>query len=284
MTLLKLMRAFAHSDEISETPTLTSRFEDCLKKDPHQTALRSGEEGYTPLHQVAEWNLPEVASLLLRYGADPNARTVNGDTPMHTIMTGDKDEFSETVAIAKALLKHGADPNAENMDGISLLYLAVHHVFPCIAKLLEDHGAKLDLNSAVLLGRVEDVKSLLSRDPAAVEHAPRPSELAQDALRMSEECEKGRAKLPRILELLLDNGLSANTSCPGGIPLLRAACEMLVKPSVIQTLVDHGADVNAVHAEETALDCARPLKNRTYITLLRRAGAKRGQELSGQAD
>ena len=60
--------------------------------------LRSGIGG--PLHEAAGSGFPEIADLLLEYGADVGTVTVEGDTPLH---------YAENVAVAEVLLRYGAD-------------------------------------------------------------------------------------------------------------------------------------------------------------------------------
>lgn len=40
-------------------------------------------EGWHPIHSAARWNRAEVVEVLLEAGADPNARTQGGQTPLH---------------------------------------------------------------------------------------------------------------------------------------------------------------------------------------------------------
>ena len=65
----------------------------------------------TPLHDAAYFCRPEVAKLLLQYGADPNARDKHGNTPLHYAAR------RPCVAVVELLLDHGADPYAEGAFG-----------------------------------------------------------------------------------------------------------------------------------------------------------------------
>ena len=49
--------------------------------------------------------------MLLAAGADPNAKSQSGSTPLHTVgFTGDRESLD-------LLVKHGADPAIKNNDG-----------------------------------------------------------------------------------------------------------------------------------------------------------------------
>ena len=78
--------------------------------------------GWTPLHKVASVNLTESAtsctSLLLRAGADPNAKDANMNTPLCLAV------IQSNYDAAKVLLDHGADPLLKNENGNSPLKLA----------------------------------------------------------------------------------------------------------------------------------------------------------------
>ncbi len=39
--------------------------------------------GWTPLHEAANYGYPEVVGVLVRAGANVNARGMDGDTPLH---------------------------------------------------------------------------------------------------------------------------------------------------------------------------------------------------------
>lgn len=65
----------------------------------------------TPLHVAALYCLPQMAELLLKHGADPNAMNVHGDTPLHVAA------FYGCTSVVELLLRHGADPNIDGFEG-----------------------------------------------------------------------------------------------------------------------------------------------------------------------
>uniref|UniRef100_A0A182Q994 Uncharacterized protein n=1 Tax=Anopheles farauti TaxID=69004 RepID=A0A182Q994_9DIPT len=76
-------------------------------------------DGYTALHKACYNNNRSMALLLLRYGADPNARTDMGWTPLHSACKWNN------AACAALLLQHGADVNAPSDGDQTPLHITV---------------------------------------------------------------------------------------------------------------------------------------------------------------
>lgn len=113
-------------------------------------SLDSYESGHhhSVLHILAagdHWWQTEAIEYLLNRGADVTMRDVEGRTSLHTAVLGGY----RRLGIARLLLEHGADPNACDRAGVTPLGLIAGK--PEIARLLIQHGAKLELGSKDLL-------------------------------------------------------------------------------------------------------------------------------------
>lgn len=87
-----------------------------------------------PLHSACAVSNYRVAELLIRYGADINAKQLQGYTPMHSAAhKGSKD-------IAELLLKNGADINARTDNGKTPLSLAIESDHCGTVKFLRENG------------------------------------------------------------------------------------------------------------------------------------------------
>ena len=158
--------------------------------------------------------------------------------------------------IARLLLEHGADVGAVDATGRAPLLIAGRGCQPdCVrvAQLLEDHGAEVDLNPLVCLGRFEEVRRRLEADPDACRNARFPDALVEDMV-SSIQAEILRRSIPGIedrsaidavmaeclpaLELLLERGGDPNA----GYPLTTAV--QLPDTRVARVLLERGADPN----------------------------------------
>lgn len=89
----------------------TARAGSLLAKDPKISRMRGRFQGFTPLHVAVVGGEMEIAQLLVRAGADVNARAVGDLTPLHcAAMRGNLE-------IAIFLMDHGADPGATTSNG-----------------------------------------------------------------------------------------------------------------------------------------------------------------------
>ena len=87
----------------------------CVESGADLNARSAG--GWTPLHMAALYSQPAVIKTLLEVGADPNARSKDGRAPLHMALGYDKykkEDHNRDFEVVAALLEAGADPNARN--------------------------------------------------------------------------------------------------------------------------------------------------------------------------
>ena len=118
----------------------------------------------TPLHLAAIRNRHEAARLLIERGADLDSREFpDNAAPLHfAAMYGDLE-------MIKLLVEAGADIEGKGDDpevGIHGWATCFKQVREDVAQYLLDHGATLNLWTAIALDRADDVRAMIARDPA----------------------------------------------------------------------------------------------------------------------
>jgi ankyrin repeat protein len=225
------------------------------------------ESGATPLHLAVRFDQPEVAKILLDHGADVNARSQSGMTPlMEATSKSRRPRFDEK--LVKLLVARGAKFEAEDAFGLTPLRPAIFSTPADVEelKLLVSLGANVNwqgrkvhrisgyadhiisdgetyLMEAVELGRLDAVKALLAcgadkslRDDSGYNAEFYSSRDAQGGKNWREHL-KGDKK--EIYELVSQPGVSyADES---------SSKERLSKEqdADVGSLVANGADVNA---------------------------------------
>jgi ankyrin repeat protein len=133
----------------------------------------------------------EIVHLLLEKGANANARTNEGKTPLHMA------SMRGWLEVAKLLFKYGADVNGKDADHWTPLHFALEYNWtgPKVALWLielvvdvnsEDNDGYTPLHFASVKGNLEVVRSLLKRGAnldARDKNGKAPFQLAPEAIR-----------------------------------------------------------------------------------------------------
>ncbi|HEY9450183.1 MAG TPA: ankyrin repeat domain-containing protein [Gemmatimonadaceae bacterium] len=127
-----------------------SRASALLARDP-LLADANSPDGFSALGLAAFFGRPEVLTLLLNEGADPNAASRNAMrvTPLHSAAAHGEPQTS--LRMMEILLRSGADPNVQQHGGWTPLHQAAAHGRIEAVALLLAHGA--DSTSASVNGK-----------------------------------------------------------------------------------------------------------------------------------
>jgi hypothetical protein len=109
----------------------TARVKELLRKGANVNART--ENGITPLHWAAFWGHVDFVRLLLDHGADVNARGYNGWTPLHFAA------LQGRAGVARLLLERGADPSIRDDDGRTPLDIAREEGREEVVRVIEEY-------------------------------------------------------------------------------------------------------------------------------------------------
>jgi ankyrin repeat protein len=231
-------------------------------------------DGTTLLHWAAYYRKADVADVLLRAGANPNAANRYAVTPL--LLAAEAGSLD----VATLLLKAGADATTARPSGETALMLAARHGNPDLVRLLVSHGADVNARertrgeTALMYAAVRNhgpaVKALLDAgaDPHVRSHGPA-SRTPSGVLAEGKTGNEPGTLRPRVdqytavlmtvrrgatdaLRVLLENGGNANDAAEDGMSaLVLAAVNAKWDAGIL--LLEHGADPNADKQGWTAL-------------------------------
>src|SRR5258708_10908901 len=166
----------------------------------------------TPLHAATVKGHLEVASLLLKSGADPNSRDIVDRVPLHRVSHGGQlVKVESSLEIARLLVNAGAKVNVIDLEGETSLHAAARSGYRDIAELLVESGASLDVRN-----RYQETQLHLA-------------------------CSNGKLD---VLRFLIDGGSDINSRTRlGFIPLHKAS--RIGHVEAARLLLDRGSHLNA---------------------------------------
>ncbi len=237
--------------------------------------------GVEDFRQKTPKNIVEITKLLLEAGADVNAESDaygGRSTTLGLTATSCHPEAAGVqIPLMKILIKYGAI--IDGPDGGSGVHGCLHNGRKEAAEFFANHGARLDLEGAAGVGRMDVVKSFFNDDGTLKPTATQ--QQLKDGFAWA--CEFGRTA---VVEFLLQSGMELDTKLKhhGQTALHWAAYGGWA--DTVKLLLEHGA---SVHAKDETFD-GTPLEWALYewgnspvwagrgnyyevVTLLVRAGA-----------
>jgi len=240
-----------------------------LRSDPELANLQV-EDGLTPLLLAVNFEEHDVATLLLEYGADPNARyrdmlTLGLPDLEHNVLMRAVEVSPPNVL--ELLIERGADVNAHYGEGMTALHVAAASENSHVVQLLIDRGARVDaemagtddtgrnmfrhirpLHWSIIFDEVETARTLIQAEADVHRLAWSEGEWVTP-IEFAVQCNSAG-----VIILLIDSGVDVNSRLPDGRHLLRWATQG-AHSDTVEALISRGADVGIRDADgNTPLD------------------------------
>ena len=228
--------------------------------------------GRTALVLACLYRQQDSVRILLKTASNPNIADNKGHTSLHAAVTGGCSK-----KIIHALINHGADVNATNKQNVTALWIAcaksnvdaINVLLKAGADtniVLDDSGGTCLIQAVYKDCRTEVLQAII--DHGADVNAT--NKWNGTALWLA--CDKSNTD---AINVLLKAGANTNIALDAsGDTCLMRAVHNDVSKEVLQTIIDHGADVNATNKQNvTALWIACDKRNADAINVLLKAGA-----------
>jgi len=196
-------------------------------------ALGGGFQKATALHLAVLRNQHAATRLLIERGADLNRRDFpdNAAALHFAAVHGDM----ETIRL---LVEAGADVDGKGDDhGVGVLGWATcfGDVRQEVAGFLLDHGAKLDLWTAIALDRADELRAMIAGDRSLLA-----ARMTRNQHRCTPLHHAVRRNRLRIVQLLLELGADPSARDATGATALTTASEVGANPGIVAALVGAG--------------------------------------------
>jgi ankyrin repeat protein len=194
---------------LNENPTLTH----ARSTREHRSTLLHyvSANGIEDFRQKTPKNIVEIARLLLIAGAEVNAESDayrGRSTPLGLTATSCHPEHAGVqLPLMELLIAHGAA--LDGADGFSAVNACLHNGRGQAAEFLANRGARLDLEGAAGMGRLDMVKSFFHEDGSL--QSPATQQQLNDGFAWA--CEFGRIS---VVEFLLQRGMEVDAKLPHG--------------------------------------------------------------------
>ncbi len=199
----------------------SATLEELLREDPDLVRARSTRKhrstllhyvsanGVEDVRQKTPHNIVEIATLLLDAGADVNAESDAYGGRSTTLMLTATSCHPENAGVQLPLLDLLIDRGAiiDWPEGSSTVNACLHNGRGQAAEYLANRGARLDLEGAAGVGRLDLVQSFFQEDGAVKP----PATAQQMQYGFSWACEFGRTS---VVDFLLQRGLTVDAKLP----------------------------------------------------------------------
>jgi ankyrin repeat protein len=189
-----------------------------LQKNP-KLVRSTNKQGWTGLHGAAQDGHTEVVRLLLKGGADPNAREPGDHTyPLHWAAAHGHVEIVRALIDAGADVHGTGDDHALDVIGWATVFRSPGESWRAIVSLLVARGAQHHIFSAIATGDPVVIRDVVNRDPKALERRASRFEEGRMALHYAMSVDRYD-----ILDLLIELGASLEAKDNNGRTALAVA-------------------------------------------------------------
>lgn len=196
-------------------------------------ALGGGFEKATALHLAVLRNQHAATRLLIERGADLNCRDFpDNAAPLHFAAVHGDLETIRLLVEAGADIDGNGDDHAVGVLGWATCFVDVRQE---VATYLLDHGAKLNLWTAIALDRVDELRAMVTRDRSLLA-----ARMTRNQHRCTPLHHAARKNRPRIVQLLLELGADPNARDATGATALTTASDVDADPGIVAALLAAG--------------------------------------------